>query len=87
VEALRNPAPLIVRVWATAPKAKDAGESEVIVGTGLVGGAVTVTLAEPDFVKSCVEVAVMLAVPMLVGVKTPALVTVPPVAVQVTVEL
>jgi uncharacterized membrane protein len=53
----------------------------------LVGGAVTVTLAEPDFVKSCVEVAVMLAVPMLVGVKTPALVTVPPVAVQVTVEL
>jgi hypothetical protein len=31
----------------------------------------------PDFVASCVEVAVMVAAPAAVGVKTPALLTVP----------
>ena len=39
--------------------------------------AATTTVAKPDLVVSCVEVAVMVAVPVAVGVKTPALVTVP----------
>jgi hypothetical protein len=38
---------------------------------------VTVTVALPDLVESCVEVAVMVAVPAQAGVKTPALLTVP----------
>jgi len=39
--------------------------------------AVTVTVALPDLVESCADVAVMLAVPALAGVKTPALLTAP----------
>lgn len=51
------------------------------------GAAETVieTILEMD--GDCVEVAVIVAVPALVGVKTPALVIVPPVAVHVTAEL
>jgi hypothetical protein len=64
----------------------DAGEqsteTEVIAGV-----AVTVTGADPDLVASCVEVAVMVAVPVPVGVKTPDALIVPPVAPQVTAEL
>jgi hypothetical protein len=37
----------------------------------MVLGAETVTVAEPDLVVSCVEVAVRVAVPDVVGVKTP----------------
>lgn len=37
----------------------------------------TVTVAEPDLVESCVEVAVTVAVPVLLGIKTPELLTVP----------
>jgi hypothetical protein len=43
----------------------------------MVGGAATVTVVEPDFVMSCVEVAVMVAVPAPLGVKRPELLTVP----------
>jgi hypothetical protein len=54
----------------------DAGEqtteTEVI-----VDGAVTATVALPDFVESCVDVAVMVAVPVPEAVNTPALLTVP----------
>ena len=56
----------------------DAGEqgteTEVI-----VDGAVTVTVALPDLVESCVDVAVMVAVPVpeAEAVNTPALLTVP----------
>jgi hypothetical protein len=39
----------------------------------MVGGTVTVTVAEPDLVVSCVDVAVMAAVPAALGVKTPEL--------------
>jgi hypothetical protein len=53
----------------------------------IVGGGVTVMLALPDLVESSVEVAVMVAVPVAEGVKTPAEVMVPPVAVQLTPEL
>jgi hypothetical protein len=38
---------------------------------------VTVTVELPDFVESCVDVAVIVAVPAPVGVNTPALLTVP----------
>jgi hypothetical protein len=58
----------------------------VTVGVALVG-AVTVTVALPDFVESCAEVAVIVAVPAAEGVKTPPELTVPPVADQVTAEL
>ncbi len=58
----------------------------VIVGAG-GRDVVTVTLALPDFVESSVEVAVMVAVPVPDGVKTPAEVIVPPVAVHATTLL
>jgi hypothetical protein len=41
----------------------------------------------PDFEVSCVEVAVMVAVPVPEGVNTPEDVIVPSVAPQVTAEL
>jgi len=53
----------------------------------IVGGTLTATFVKPDLVESSVEVAVIVAVPVAEGVKTPALVTVPPVAVQETPEL
>ena len=43
----------------------------------IVGGVVTVTVADPDFEVSWVEVAVMLAVPVVAGVKSPLLFIVP----------
>jgi hypothetical protein len=51
---------------------EQATETEVI-----VDGAVTVTVALPDLVESCVDVAVIVAVPVLEAVNTPALLTVP----------
>src|ERR1035441_6632422 len=33
-DEVRNPVPLIVRDWATAPTGSEAGESAVIAGTG-----------------------------------------------------
>jgi hypothetical protein len=48
---------------------------DVTVGTGLP--AETVTVVEPDLVESCVEVAVIVAVPADVGVKTPEMLTLP----------
>jgi len=51
-----------------------------------VGVAIVID-AMPDFVESCVEVAVIFAVPEDVGVKTPEEVIVPSVADQLTAEL
>ena len=51
---------------------EQATETEVI-----VDGAVTVTVALPDLVESCVDVAVIVAFPVPAGVRTPALLTVP----------
>ena len=51
------------------------------------GDALTVTVADPDLVESCVDVAVMVAGPAAVGVKTPDELMVPPVAAQVIAEL
>jgi hypothetical protein len=64
----------------------DAGEQSTETEV-MVGVVVTVTGADPDLVESCVEVAVMVAVPAAVGVKTPDELMVPPVAAQVTAEL
>ena len=74
---LKLPVPATVGVQADVCVVRmDVGEqtteTEVI-----VGGAVTVTVADPDLVESCVDVAVMVAVPAPAGVKTPALLTAP----------
>ena len=58
---------------------------EVVIGDGeqltetpvIVDGALTVTVADPDWLPSWVEIAVMVAVPAAVGVKTPALLMAP----------
>jgi hypothetical protein len=47
-----------------------------IVGVVGAGRELTTTVADADLVASCVEVAVMVAVPVAAGVKTPVL-TVP----------
>ena len=52
-----------------------------------MGAKAIVTLAEPDLVESCIEVAVTVAVPAPEGANTPVEVIVPLVAVQVTPEL
>ena len=54
----------------------DAGEQSTVIEV-IVDGVVTATVALPDLVESCVDVAVMVAVPEPAGVKTPALLTVP----------
>jgi hypothetical protein len=54
----------------------------------MVGGGVTVTVVLPAFVVSCVEVAVTVTLPAVLGaVKRPEELTVPALAPQVTVEL
>ena len=53
----------------------------------IVGGVVTVTVADPDLEVSWVDVAVMIAVPAEEGLNTPEEVTVPPVADHLTVLL
>jgi len=53
----------------------------------LAGGFATTIDAAPDFVMFCVDVAVIVAVPVAVGVNTPEGVIVPSVAPQVTAEL
>ena len=57
-----------------------------MVGTEL-SGFVTVTVAVPDLLEFSVDVAVMVDGPAAAGVKTPAEVIVPLVAVQETVEV
>jgi hypothetical protein len=46
--------------------------TEVIVGAGA-----TLTVADPDWVLSSVDMAVIVAVPVFAGVNTPTLLTVP----------
>jgi hypothetical protein len=74
---LYDPVPCTVAVQVDVCVVRmDAGEqpteTEVI-----MDGAVTVTVASPDLVESCVDVAVMVTVPVLEAVNTPALLTVP----------
>ncbi|MGD0482245.1 MAG: hypothetical protein ABSA42_18905 [Terracidiphilus sp.] len=64
------------------------GLAEQVTDTDVIeGDALAVTVADPDLVASCVEVAVMVAGPAAVGVYTPDELMVPPVAPQVTAEL
>ncbi len=66
------------------PGVQDAVTEVMVLGTA------TVTVAMPDLVVSCVEVAVRVAVPAAVGMKTPAPLTEPMLdgdTVQVTAEL
>jgi hypothetical protein len=48
-----------------------------IIGVVGPGGGVTVTVAVADFVVSCVDVAITVAVPVVAGVKMPPLLTAP----------
>jgi hypothetical protein len=61
-------------------------EVQATVTEVIVKIAVTVTVDDPYLVKFCVEVAVMVAVPALLGVKTPELLTVP-ILVGLTAQL
>ena len=54
----------------------------------IVGGSVTVMVAVPDLLASCVEVAVTVTVPAVLGaVRRPDELIVPALALQVTTEL
>ena len=82
------PVPLTVAEQALVCDAViDDGEHEIATEVMVDAAEATTTLLEPDLVASCVEVAVMVAVPVPLGVNTPAEVMVPPVADQVTAEL
>lgn len=54
----------------------DVGEHATLTEV-IEDGATTVTVAEPDSVESCVDVAVIVAVPGPLGVNMPPLLTVP----------
>jgi hypothetical protein len=76
-EELKLPVPATVGVQVEVCVVRmDAGEH--VTDTELtVTGIVTATVADPDLVESCVEVAVMVAVPAPAGVNTPAALIVP----------
>ena len=61
------------------------GKSEMVIDSAVE--VATATEVVPDFVVSCVEVAVIVAVPEVVGVNAPDEVIEPSVVAQVTVEL
>jgi len=74
---LYDPVPCTVAVQVDVCVVRmDAGEQPTETEV-TVDGAVTVTVALPDLVESCVDVAVIVAVPVLEAVNTPALLTVP----------
>jgi hypothetical protein len=76
-DALKLPVPVTVGVQVdTCVVRMEVGEQATVTEV-IVGGTVTATVAVPDLVVSCVEVAVMVAVPAPAGVKTPPLLTVP----------
>jgi hypothetical protein len=54
------------------------GKSKTVIASAV--GFVTVTAAEPDFVVSCIELAVIVAVPEVDGVNTPVPLTLPTLA-------
>ena len=74
---LYDPVPCTVAVQVDVCEVRmDAGEQFTVIEV-IVDGVVTATVALPDLVESCVDVAVMVAVPVPAGVRTPALLTVP----------
>lgn len=71
--------------WSVAPVSNEADAGDTEIEDTATGAAVTVTLAEEDFVGSATLMAVMVAVPVFAGaVKTPEAEIVPVDAVQVT---
>ena len=74
-DRLVKPVPVTVMLVSFEPAKTDMGDIDESVGTGLL--AETITVVVPDLDVSCVEVAVTVAVPADVGVKTPVLLTVP----------
>jgi hypothetical protein len=62
--------------WLFSPSGTVLGLHETFTDV-MVGGADTVTVAEPDLVESCAEVAVIVAVPVAEEVKMPALLMLP----------
>lgn len=90
-EELNGPVPSTVAVQVVVWVVRiDAGEQTTETDV-MVEGAVTVTMALPDLVESCTDVAVTVAEPVVVGVNTAVFVpeeaVVPSVAVQVTAGL
>ena len=49
----------------------EVGEAATVIKVTIGGGTVTVIVADPDWVGSCMDLAVMVAVPAAAGVKTP----------------
>jgi hypothetical protein len=77
--------PLTVAVNGSVPLVVEEAEAGETVTEVTVGGELTVTVAEPDFVLSALLVAVTVSVPACAGaVYNPAEVTVPKVAFQAT---
>ena len=86
-DVLKLPVPVTVGVHvAVCAVVMEAGE-QITETDVIVTGTVTVTVAEPDFVKSSVDVAVIVAMPTAEGVNTPADVIIPSVADHETAEL
>jgi len=54
----------------------EVGEQTTVTAV-IVDCTFTITVVEPDLVESCVEVAVIVAVPASAGVKRPELLTLP----------
>jgi hypothetical protein len=73
--------------WPVWPSGTVAGLQETETEV-MADGAVTFTVAVPDLVASCIDVAVTITLPAVLGaVKSPEELTVPALAPQVTVEL
>lgn len=74
---LKFPVPVTVEVQVeVCAVAMEVGE-QVTDTVVIVEGLATVTVAEPDLVESCAEVAVIVAVPVAEEVKMPALLMLP----------
>jgi hypothetical protein len=84
---LKAPVPRTVAEQVDVPVVRIEAGLQITVTDVMVTGTVTVTVAELDLVESCVDVAVIVAVPAAEGVKRPAGVIVPSVADQLTAEL
>ena len=75
---LNDPVPrTFAKHWLLASRATVEGLQEIETEVIVDGGAVTVIIAAADFVESCVEVAVIVAVPAAEAVKTPMVLTAP----------
>jgi hypothetical protein len=70
---LKFPVPITVGVHVEVCVVEIETGEQATVTDVIVEGIATVTVTEPDLVESCVEVAVTVAVPAPLGVKTPAL--------------